>query len=172
MNRFLLVAMACVGGWTAQAAAFTLTFTALMTPATPQSPISGTFKWNAPTITDAATAFTLVNLIIDGHSYGTGDVGMFANATEAGIGGNASGAGGIALAGSTPDFLIVWTHQGPSPLNFIFNTAQSQAAIAGTTAFTQFSLTEDVAGVPEPGSLGMVALGGLVLGGIAARKKR
>ncbi|MBM3757528.1 MAG: PEP-CTERM sorting domain-containing protein [Acidobacteria bacterium] len=170
MKHAILAALALLGSMTVSAANITLTFTAAMQQGAPTNPVTGTIRWQAPSTLDAATAFTSIDLTIGGHSFTVPEIGMDHNQFGIVIGGTVSGVNNVSSQGAAPDFFIVWLHGAAAPTSFLY--ALPGQGSFGSVSFSQYSLTEDSAGMPEPASAGLVLAGGLAAAGFARRRRR
>ena len=148
----------------------TLSFTASgFVPEGPTDPVTGSFTYDAPSITSDPTSFTAVNLTIGGHAYTLAEVGSVPNL----IGGVVNGVD--VLQSGTDDFDLLWDPASSSPASFFrdfeYAISSNPARIFETTNFTQFSVTATSA-VPEPSTWAMMALGFAGLGILGYRKTR
>jgi hypothetical protein len=137
----------------------------------PTDPVTGSFTYDAPSITSDPTSLTAVNLTIGGHAYTLAEVGSNPGV----IGAVVNGVGGICPAcqsAAIDDFFLAWAGSPASPLGEIFAYATSN--IPPGTVFdgivTQFSVTATP--MPEPSTWAMMALGFAGLGLLGYRKAR
>ena len=77
LTRFALLVALVVVTTAAGAIPVTLTFTASgFGPGAPQDPVTGSYTWEADSVTGDIAALTAVNLTIGGHTYTLGEVGF------------------------------------------------------------------------------------------------
>ena len=127
----------------------TLSFTASGFDAgAPTDPVTGSFTYDAPSITSIPTLLTAVNLTIDGHAYTLPEVGFDTNV----IGGVVTGVS--AVTPSTTDFFLFWNPSTSTPNQFVYATPETDINFSSTN-FTQFSVTP----TPEPSTWLMMLLG-------------
>ena len=131
----------------------------------PTDPVTGSFTYDAPSITSNPTSLTAVNLTIDGHAYTLAEVGSVPNF----IGGVINGVNGI--DSGTDDFFLAWFPVSSAPFNFAYATTSNTEVIFGSRNFTQFSVTAATP-VPEASTWAMMALGFAGLGLLGYRKTR
>jgi hypothetical protein len=122
----------------------------------PIDPVTGSFTYDAPSITSDPTSLTAVNLTIGGHAYTLTEVGSEAVGSEALIGGVVNGVD--AVASGTDDFFL-----------FAYATSNTQAVFEGTN-FTQFNVTAATP-VPEPSTWAMMLVGFAGLGYAGYRRR-
>jgi hypothetical protein len=133
----------------------------------PIDPVTGSFTYDAPSITSDPTSLTAVNLTIGGHAYTLTEVGSEAVGSEALIGGVVNGVD--AVASGTDDFFLVWTPVSSVPDVFAYATSNTQAVFEGTN-FTQFNVTAATP-VPEPSTWAMMLVGFAGLGYAGYRRR-
>jgi hypothetical protein len=154
---------------TAQAASFTLSFTAdNFAGPTPSSSISGTIGYDAATINSSITLLNSIALTIAGYSYTLGEVG-FDNSSFSSlrIGGTITGVGGVSAGNN--DFILVWNRITLLPINVIYATTDTSSLyLSNSNSFNSFSITPAATtSVPEP-----FTIIGSLIGGTAALRMR
>jgi hypothetical protein len=144
----------------------TLSFTATgFNAGAPTDPVTGSFTYDAPSITSDPTSLTAVNLTIGGHAYTLAEVGTAASGA---IGGVVNGVNTIAVG--TDDFFLDWNPASSAPVFFAYSISSNSKKDFEGQNFTQFSVT--AAAVPEPSTWAMMALGFAGLGLVGYRKTR
>jgi hypothetical protein len=154
-----------------QAAAlpFELTFTAPI-PGFPGSPVSGSFQYEAASLTSPIDSLTAVNLTLDGHVYTLANTGFVNSAPLSFLGGLVNGV--VSMGANTNDFLLRFNHTTGQPIGFDAATIGAPS-IVFATGFTVFSIAPaQTAAVPEPTTVVLVALGLAGLGVRRLRKRR
>lgn len=154
----------------AQASLYTLDFSAssfgpgvFSNTTAPQSPVSGSITFSAPTLGAPATAINAINLVIHGHTYSTAEVGFGTYGDGYLFGAIANGVG-VGQAG-TDDFYLILS----SGLN-VFSYSQVGIFDTWVTRAVNASITPQVAAaVPEPAPLPLL-LAGLATLVIARRR--
>jgi hypothetical protein len=131
----------------------------------PTDPVTGSFTYDAPSITSDPTSFTAVNLTIGGHAYTLAEVGSNTDV----IGAVVNGVNDV-FAGSD-DFILVWHPASAAPEAFVYATLSDTSAVFESSNFTQFNVTA-VPVIPEPSTWAMMALGFGLLGLVGYRKTR
>jgi hypothetical protein len=130
--------------------------------AAPTNPVVGTIVWDAASATADINSLISVDLTLDGHVYALNEL-AFESPFGSGdiIYGNV---GGLSVSTLTNDFWIRFDASTATPQDFVYASAQTNG-IWSSSSFRQFSITAGN-GVPEPGSLALVAasLLGLCLG--------
>jgi hypothetical protein len=145
----------------------TLSFTASGFGAgAPTDPVTGSFTYDAPSITSNPTLLTAVNLTIDGHAYTLPEVGVATDLIGGVIGGVLNTVS-LVLRGSN-DFFLAWNPASSTPEEFAYATPQTD--VFETDNFTQFSVT--AAATPEPSTWAMMLLGFAGLGFAGYRRIR
>ncbi|MFO1429272.1 MAG: PEP-CTERM sorting domain-containing protein [Candidatus Competibacteraceae bacterium] len=138
----------------------------------PQDPVSGTFSWEATSISDPINSLISVDLTINGYTYNLSELGFLNDPTgfngHSLIGGLLNGVG-IAASG-TNDFFFLWNRTTSQPDTFTYTTDNTDrgwvvSVLPQLGQFTQFSLTA----VPEPPTQAIMLAG---LAGIAAACRR
>jgi hypothetical protein len=134
----------------------------------PTDPVTGSFTYDAPSITSDPTSLTAVNLTIGGHAYTLAEVGSDTAGSEAVIGGVVNG---VDVVGSgTDDFFLLWTPVSSVPDLFAYATPNTPDIFEGTN-FTQFNVTAATP-VPEPSTWAMGLIGFGLMGFLGYRKTR
>lgn len=156
----------------AQAADYQLDFTAsgfgpglFSNLAAPQSPISGSFVFSAPSLGAAITSINAVNLVIAGHSYTLPEVSFGAYGDGYLFGAKSNGVG-MTMA-STDDFYLIVS----SSLN-VLTYAQQGVFDTWSTGLVAVSYGPLVSPVPEPGKTATLLAGLAALGLLRARRQR
>jgi hypothetical protein len=134
----------------------------------PTDPVTGSFTYDAPSITSDPTSLTAVNLTIGGHAYTLAEVGSEAVGSEALIGGVVNGVD--AVASGTDDFFLTWNPVSSVPDVFVYATPNTPNIFDGTN-FTQFNVTAATP-VPEPSTWAMGLIGFGLMGFLGYRKTR
>jgi hypothetical protein len=143
----------------------TLSFTASdFSAGAPTDPVTGSFTYDAPSITSDPTLLTAVNLTIDGHAYTLPEVGFDSNE----IGGVLNGVDSV--ESGTNDFFLLWTPASSTPGAFVYATAKNSDDAFLSENFTHFSVT--AAATPEPSTWAMMLLGFAGLGFAGYRRTR
>jgi hypothetical protein len=133
----------------------------------PTDPVTGSFTYDAPSITSDPTSLTAVNLTIGGRAYTLAEVGSDTVQSEAVIGGVVNGVDAVDFG--TDDFFLTWTPVSSVPGVFVYATSNT-STFEGTN-FTQFNVTAATP-VPEPSTWAMMAVGFAGLGFLGYRKTR
>jgi hypothetical protein len=154
-----------VGVGQAAALPFVLTFTATV-PGYPGSPISGSFNYDAASITAPVNALTAVNLTLDGQVYTLADTGFENGVSVSVIGGLLNGA--PVVAAGTNDFYLSFDRVTGQPLEFVGASPSLPLTNPTSSGFPSFTIAP-AAVVPEPASVALVALG---LAGLGFRRLR
>ena len=149
----------------------TLSFTAsgFITEGTPSGvptdPVTGSFTYDAPSITSDPTSLTAVNLTIAGHAYTLAEVGSEPDL----IGAVVNGVNGV--NSGFDDFVLLWNPASSVPEGFTYATSNIPRTNFETANFTQFSVTAATP-VPEPSTWAMMAIGFSLMGFLGYRKTR
>ena len=130
-------------------------------------PVTGSFTFDAPSISSGPTLLTAVNLTIDGHAYTLPEVGFDNQGTRSVIGGKLNGVDEVKTV--TNDFALQWTPASSTPDNFVYTTSELDNFFFATS-FTHFSVT--AAAIPEPSTWAMMLLGFAGLGFAGYRRAR
>jgi hypothetical protein len=128
---------------------------------TPTDPVTGSIIWEAGGIRDPIQSFDSIYLILDGHTYGAGEIGYsrldFPYSGIELIGGTITGIG--SMSKFTDDFWLRWDRNSLTPFDFSYTSSQRygfwSAYESNPGSFTSFSITE----VPEPAFESLVLLG-------------
>lgn len=151
---------------TAHAGVVTMAFTASGFGAgAPSDPIGGTLTWRAASQDSPIEELLSINLTIAGHSYGLAEIGFNGFV----IGGLVSTVNGVDATANAHDFLMEinpLTEQFESPFFYGVQGITSQIWFGSGDLDLRF---EDGGTVPEPGSLGLVALA--LLGALGVRRQ-
>jgi hypothetical protein len=133
----------------------------------PTDPVVGTIIYEASSITADIDSLTSINLIIDGHTYSTSEVGYISpfSTTRQKIGGNLMGVDTI--NSGTNDFWLDWYKDTSVPMWFYY-TSSSTEGIWSSTTFSSFSVTS----VPEPSTIILIGFGLIGLLGLKRKLKR
>jgi hypothetical protein len=128
--------------------------------------ISGSFEYEASSITGPIQSLDAVNLTIAGFAYSTSNVGFISTPpTEQVIGGTANGV--AAVVNHADDFVLAFNPVTGAPLAFFYATSSTDVSVA---RFTGFSITPATVAPPEPESWTMLLLG--VLGVFLVHRAR
>ncbi|HBG07230.1 MAG TPA: hypothetical protein DDY22_17165 [Geobacter sp.] len=149
----------------------TVTFTAnnftnhMGNPA-PTDPVTGSITYD--TLGDWSTGNPVlsVNLDINGYNYTASNVNAGINGSDILIGGTLSGITGISWA--TDDFWLIYTNNTPDSF---FYSVSGTADVWSSNVFSQFSVQEGAAPVPEPGTMMLLGAGFLGLAVLGKRRK-
>lgn len=168
------LALTAGAGLEAHAAQYTVEFTAdgFVNAGTPHpghsGPISGRMSWDAASPADAIGVITAFDMVIAGHQYTLGEIGI-ANqgSTQTAFGGLARGANAVVGDGGADDFLIVFDRLAPRIDTFAFSIRGLTNAIWWSPAQTSMRYVTNH--VPEPASALLVAA---ALGGLALLRRR
>jgi PEP-CTERM motif len=170
----LTLTLAAFAAPSVQAAAFTVQFSAdgfqnsgVQHPGN-SGPISGSMSWEAASPADAIGVITAFDMVIAGHQYTLGEIGV-ANqgSTQTAFGGLANGANAVIGNGAFDDFLIVFDRLAPRIDTFAYSIRGLTGAIWWTPA--QSSIRYVTQAVPEPASVLLVLA---ALGAVAALGRR
>lgn len=141
----------------------------------PTDAISGSFVYEAASVTSPITSLDSVSLTIDGHVYGIGDIGFlspFGGGPMTLIGGVPAGVSALQLgAGQTNDFILDWVTNSGSPFDFSYTTPTVYADFPSqlNLSFTVLSVIPET---PEPASIVLALSGVAVLFARARRLQR
>jgi hypothetical protein len=171
----LTLALSLLAGSAAQAATYTVKFSAsgfqnggVQAPGY-DAPVSGTMSWEAASPADAIGVITAFDMVIAGHQYTLGNIGL-ANqgTTQTAFGGLANGTNAVVGSGEFDDFLIIFDRLEPSITGFSYAIKGLVGSIWWFPTQTSISYVKQT--VPEPASalLVLAALGTLA----AARRAR
>jgi hypothetical protein len=169
-NRFAgLVLAALLSATCAQATEYKATFTAAdfhMSNglSAPDSIVSGSFDFSAATASSLWDAIHGIDLVINGHRYGVGDVGVGAGSKRTLVGGNETGALTISSY-YNDDFLLLRSGEG---FDFYYSIASANAI--WLTSNVTMSIKE-VSAVPEPETYAMLLAGLGLMGAVVRRRK-
>lgn len=178
MNPFaaaaLTLALTAGASLQAHAAQYTVEFTAdgFVNAGTQHpgnsGPITGRLSWEAASPADAIGLITAFDMVIAGHQYTLGEIGI-ANqgSTQTAFGGLVRGANAVVGDGAFDDFLIVFDRLAPRIDTFAYSIRGLTNAIWWTPA--QSSIRYVANAVPEPASVLLVAA---ALGGLALLRRR
>jgi PEP-CTERM motif len=145
----------------------TLSFTASgFGPGAPTDPVTGSFTYDAASITSNPTLLTAVNLTIDGLAYTLPEVGFDIEGDNALIGGVLNGVD--AVESGTNDFFLAWNPATSTPQAFVYATPET--SIFASENFPRFSVT--AAATPEPSTWAMLMIGFAGLGFAGYRRTR
>ena len=163
---FFAISLSAVALTPAFAIPVTLSFTVSgFTPAGPTDPVTGSFVYDAPSVTSAPNSLTSVDLTIDGHTYALDEVGFDSTAF-----------GGVintvdVVVPNTNDFFLVWNPSSSTPNAFDYAVPGISGHSFISTTFTRFSVTTATP-APEASTWAMMLIGYAGLGYAGYRRTR
>lgn len=176
MKRLLLIALGLLVTSSAFAVPLRLEFTAdgFQNSGTQHpgfaGPLSGSFSWDG-NLGDPIAAFTGVNFNLYGHLFTLAEIGI-ANqgTTQTAFGGTARGANAVVGDGAVNDFLIVFDRFTGGIAAFAYSIQGKTSAIWWTPARVDSRIVADIAAVPEPSAIALLAVAALGMGFVARRR--
>lgn len=134
----------------------------------PYSPISGSFVYEAASITSSIDSLSSIDLTIGGHVYTLSEVGSEPLHGFTLVGGLDDGL--TTIAHDNDDFWLFWDTDTLVPLNFTYTASNPGTGSWATYEFDRFSITP-VTPVPEPSTFLLLG-GGLAGLAFYARRRR
>jgi hypothetical protein len=140
----------------AQALPFTVSFTATFDAGAPVNPVSGSFTYEASSITGPILALDAVNLTIAGFTYSLANVGFGGNVpTAQEFGGTLNGIDDIGP--DTNDFFLIFDATTATAETFAYSTPTDPTGFSPAISFSAFAITP--AAIPEPESWTIILTG-------------